>query len=60
MVTREELKKEIDNLPENLLEELYTFLKKTIIKMKAGKPNFTIRNFKGQLDHTDIRKSAYE
>ena len=60
MITREEIKKEIDNLPESLLEELYTLLKKTILKKKSRQHDFTIRNFQGRLDQTDVRKSAYE
>lgn len=32
MITKEELKKEVDRLPENLLEEVYSFLRKVIFR----------------------------
>jgi hypothetical protein len=60
MITREEIKREIDKLPDNLLEELYLQLKNAILRSKQQKPDFTIRNFKGSLDKADIRKAAYE
>jgi hypothetical protein len=60
MITREQIKREIDKLPDNLLEELYLQLKNTILRSKVRKPDFTVRNFQGSLDKTDIRKAAYE
>ena len=37
MVTKEEIKKEVDNLPDNLLNEVYTFLKE-VTERKSKKP----------------------
>jgi len=34
MVTKEEIKKEVDNLPNNLLEEVYVYLKEVTEKNK--------------------------
>lgn len=59
MVTKEEIKREIDKLPENLLEEVLLFLKKTLSSQKNLK-KITPRDFHGKLDHSNIRKSAYE
>lgn len=59
MVSKEEIKKEVDKLPENLLEEVYALLKQ-ITRQKKKQQHLTIRDFKGALDHTSIRKTAYE
>ena len=59
MITKEELKKEVDKLPENMLEEVYSLLKRITRQQKESK-QLTTRNFNGKLDHTDIRKAAYE
>ena len=60
MITREQIKREIDKLPDNLLEELYLQFKKAILRSQEQKQDFTMRNFKGSLDKADIRKAAYE
>lgn len=60
MVTKEELKKEVDKLPENLLETVYTLLKNLTQTPKKEEKNLTYRDFHGTLDHTDIRTAAYE
>ncbi len=36
MITKEEIKKEVDNLPNSLLEEVYLFLKKVSLRKKGG------------------------
>lgn len=59
MITKEELKSEVDKLPENLLDEVYAFLKR-VIQQKKNAQHLTTRNFKGKLDHSDIRRAAYE
>lgn len=59
MITKEELKSEVDKLPENLLDEVYAFLKR-VIQQKKKAQQLTTRNFNGKLDHTDIRRAAYE
>lgn len=59
MVTKENLKKEIDKLPQDLLKQVYQFLHS--MKGKTGKKN-RIRSFKlkGQFDDINIRENAYE
>ena len=59
MITKEELKKQVDKLPENMLDEVYVLLKQIIGSKKVGK-GITRRNFNGKLDNTEIRKAAYE
>lgn len=59
MITKEELKKEVDKLPDSLLDEVYALLKQVIRQRKIVR-QLTIRNFSGKLDNTDIRKAAYE
>lgn len=59
MITKEELKQEVDLLPENMLEEVYVLLKK-LTQQKRADQKLTSRNFNGQFDHTDIRKAAHE
>lgn len=60
MITKEELKKEVDKLPESLLEEVYALLKEIIERKKKQHQILTTRDFHGKLDKIDIRKSAYE
>lgn len=60
MITKEKIKKEIDKLPDNLLDEVYSLLKKMLGKSKKENPNFTTRDFQGKLDQVHIRKSANE
>lgn len=59
MITKEELKKEVDKLPDSLLDEVYILLKQVIRQKKIAR-QLTIRDFNGKLDNTDIRKAAYE
>jgi hypothetical protein len=58
MITKEDLKKVVDKLPENLLDEVYALLKQ-IIQQKKTPYKLTTRNFKGKLDGADIRRAAY-
>jgi hypothetical protein len=60
MITKEEIKKEVDRLPDSLLDQVYAFLKKIRIQKKSGGLKLSLRNFKGKLDNSDIRKAAYE
>ena len=59
MVTKEKLKKEIDELPQDLLKQVYQFIHS--MKGKTVKKN-RIRSFKlkGQFDDINIREKAYE
>ena len=59
MISKEELKKEVDRLPENLLDEVYAFLQEVTEQKSKTDRKITKRDFRGKLDSTDIRKSAY-
>ena len=60
MITKDKIKKEIDKLPDGLLEQVYDMLKKFVSSSKKQNPKFTIRDFKGKLDGVDVRRNAYE
>lgn len=60
MVTKEEIKKEVDKLPDSLLEMAYALLRSIAGTKKTDKKSLTTRDFKGRLDNTDIRSAAYE
>ena len=59
MTTREKIKKNLDDLPDNLVEQVHQFIKS--IKPKNSHKN-KIRSFrlKGQFDSVNIRHQAYE
>lgn len=59
MVTKEDLKKEVDKLPENLLKEALRLLK-TISSQPKIQKKITTRNFNGRLDQVNIRAAAHE
>lgn len=50
MVTKEELKKEVDKLPESLLEEVYVLLKRLVLQKKAGTEENNWTKWKQSLD----------
>jgi hypothetical protein len=60
MVTKEKIKAEIDKLPEDLLDQVYLWLKKFTSSSRDKKSSFTSRDFNGRLDNVDIRKNSYE
>lgn len=60
MVTKEEIKKEVDKLPENMLDEIYKLLRSLSIDNSPVPKQWTVRNFKGKFDQLDVRTSAYE
>ena len=59
MSTKEKIKKELDTLPDEILNQVYEFLH----LLKSGKKKrHPIKSFrlKGQFDNINIRKIAYE
>ena len=56
---QEELKREVNKLPEDLLEEVYASLKRVIQQKKTFR-HLTIRNFNAKPDNPNIRKAEYE
>ena len=59
MTTKEKIKMNIDELPEDLLERVYEYIQ----SLRPKKPNKKqVRTFKlkGQFDKLDIRRNAYE
>lgn len=60
MISKEEIKKEVDKLPENLLEEVYNLLKRIVKQQPKKSLKLTSRSFKGKLDSTIVRDIAYE
>jgi len=50
MVTKEELKKEVDRLPDSLLEEVFTLLKRLVLQKKAGPEEHNWVKWKQSLD----------
>ena len=59
-MTKEHIKKEVDKLPENLLDEVYRMLKRVVEGKKEKRISITVHDFKGQFDNLIIRKEAYE
>ena len=59
MDTKEKLIKEIDSLPDDIIEEVYQYL----LQAKTKKPNKKLLktySLKGRFDKSDIRSQAYE
>lgn len=50
MVTKDELKKEVDMLPESLLEEVYVLLKRLVLQRKSGAGENSWAKWKQSLD----------
>jgi hypothetical protein len=50
MVTKEELKREVDRLPESLLEEVYTLLKRLMLQRKSVAAENSWAKWKHNLD----------
>ncbi|SHF73388.1 hypothetical protein SAMN05443144_112106 [Fodinibius roseus] len=59
MITREKIKKEIDQLSETELEKVYLYLS-SLTKEKKKKPYIRSFKLKGKLDAKDLRSIAYE
>jgi hypothetical protein len=59
MTTKEKVKREIDQMPNDTLEKVYKYicsLKKKTVQQKKVRTF----NLKGQLDDVNIRERAYE
>lgn len=59
MTTKEKIKQEIDQLPENQLDRLYYYLN-TLKKGQKARPIIRSLKLKGKLDHKHIRSVAHE
>ncbi len=59
MTTKERVKKEIDRMPNDLIEKVYKYITSLEAK-KAGKKRIRTFNLKGQLDNVNVRERAYE
>ena len=59
MTTKEKIKKDLDDLPNELLEQIYQFIK-SVRSSNSNKKE--VRSFKlgGQFDNLNIRQRAYE
>lgn len=59
MTTKEKVKKEIDKMPNDLLEKVYKYINSLGVK-EAPKKKIHTYNLKGQFDNVNIRERAYE
>ena len=60
MTTKELLKKEIDELPEELLVEVEQIIRNIEAKKMTKKSNRRSLHLKGAFDNINIRQKAYE
>jgi hypothetical protein len=58
MPTKKEVKKEIDKMPDHLVDPVYKFIKEK--EKKYGDRHLPSYKFNGDFDNKDIRKKAYE
>lgn len=59
MVTKERIKREIDRMPNDLLEKVYKYIN-GLTSPKTIKKKFHTYKLKGQFDSINIREKAYE
>ncbi|QQS36770.1 MAG: hypothetical protein IPM56_02075 [Ignavibacteriales bacterium] len=59
MTTKEKVKREIEKMPNELLEKVYQYISSLSTK-KTTKNKIHTFNLKGQLDNVNIRERAYE
>lgn len=59
MVTREKIKREIDKMPDDLLEKVHKYIGGLTSKKTTKKKLHTYK-LKGQFDDINIRERAYE
>lgn len=60
MITKEKIKQEIDNIPENTLEDIYRYIITSKQSVKTTFRHLHTYKLKGQYDTLDIRGKAYE
>jgi DNA replication initiation complex subunit (GINS family) len=59
MITKEKVKKEIDKMPNDVLEKVYRYINSLKTNTSKKKKIHTF-NLKGQFDDLNIRERAYE
>jgi len=59
MQTKERIKREIDRMPNDLLEKVYKFIN-SLTSPKPIKKKFHTYKLKGQFDNINARARAYE
>ena len=59
MTTKEKVKRELDQMPNDALEKVYKYIS-SLRKETTPKKKIRTYNLKGQLDDVDIRNRAYE
>ncbi len=59
MITKEKVKKEIDKMPDDFIQEVYEVIR-NIKTTKIRKGKLHTYRLKGKFDNLDIRESAYE
>lgn len=60
MSTRDQIKNEIDKLPDEALQEVQTFLRFLKTKSPMEKRKRLVFKLNGRFDDLDIRREAYE
>ncbi len=58
MVTKERIKREIDRMPNDLLEKVYKYING--LTSREAKKKFPTYKLKGQFDNINTREKAYE
>ncbi len=59
MITKEKIKREIDRMPNDLLEKVYKYIN-GLTAPKTNKKTFHTYKLKGQFDNINVRERAYE
>ncbi|MBU0560502.1 MAG: hypothetical protein KJ799_10430 [Bacteroidetes bacterium] len=59
MVTKERIKREIDRMPNELLEKVYKYIN-GLTSLKTNKKKLHTYKLNGQFDNINIRERAYE
>jgi hypothetical protein len=59
VITKEKVKRKIDRVPKNLLNEVDKYID-TVISEKTDKKKIHTFKLKGQFDNIDFRERAYE